>query len=84
MGNPLHMSGEPSEQSARIKRLAERLRSRITAAIEFWDERLTSNEAEQLVDPGSLSRPERRKAVDQTAAMLILESYLNAGAKSPA
>ena len=84
VGNPLHMSGEPSEQSARIKRLAERLRSRITVAIEFWDERLTSNEAEQLVDRDSLPRNERRKAVDQTAAMLILESYLNAGVKSPA
>ena len=84
VGNPLHMSGKKSEQSERIERFAARLRSRTNVVITLWDERLTSVEAEQLVDQHGLSRPEHRRAVDQAAAMLILESYLNATAKSPA
>ena len=83
VGNPLHMSGEQSEQSEKVNRFAERLRSRTSVAIKLWDERLTSNEAEQLVDQDSLSRSEHRKAVDQAAAILILESYLSGLSQGP-
>ena len=88
VGNPLHMSGEQSEQSGQAGRFAARLRARIQAPIELWDERLTSVEAEQSVRQRSgraaASREARKQAVDQAAAVLILESYLNSKAQSSA
>lgn len=88
VGNPVHMSGEKSEQSESVERLVARLRTRTKAPIELWDERLTSVEAEQTVrQQGGRqtgSREAHRQAVDQAAAVLILESYLNGTAQGPA
>jgi len=42
----------------------------------FWDERLTSAEAERLLRDNGVSLEQRKKAVDRMAAVLLLESYL--------
>ncbi|MDA1314626.1 MAG: Holliday junction resolvase RuvX [Acidobacteria bacterium] len=88
VGNPVHMSGEKSEQSGQVERFAARLHARIKAPIELWDERLTSVEAEQSVRQQSgraaTSREAHRQAVDQTAAVVILESYLNSQSQGSA
>ena len=41
-----------------------------------WDERLTTVEAERVLLQADLSRRKRRRVVDQLAAVLILQSYL--------
>jgi len=80
VGNPIHMSGEKSEQSGKMERFAARLGAQTKVPVELWDERLTSVEAEGWVRRNSprraVSREEHRRAVDQAAAVLILESYL--------
>ncbi len=87
VGNPVHMSGEKSEQSSRVERFAARLRTRTKVPIELWDERLTSVEAEQTIRQQARrrtgTREAHRQAVDQAAAVLILESYLNSTAQGP-
>jgi putative Holliday junction resolvase len=42
----------------------------------YWDERLTSREAERLLREGGATLFESRQAVDRISAILILESYL--------
>ena len=42
----------------------------------LWDESLSSVEAEELLIAQGMSRAKRREKIDQTAAALILESYL--------
>lgn len=76
LGNPVQLSGEKSEQSIKVERFAERLKRYCGVETRMWDERLTSVEAEQLVRGRQLQGEERAMAIDQVAAVLILESYL--------
>ena len=78
IGRPLHMSGSESRQSEYTREFAERLGEYVHLPIVFWDERLTSAEAERLMREAGASLEQRRKAVDQMAAVLLLESYLGA------
>jgi putative pre-16S rRNA nuclease len=49
VGRPLHMSGTPSRQSEYTEEFAQRLVSRTGRALTYWDERLTTAEAERLL-----------------------------------
>ena len=76
IGRPLHMSGDESRQSAYTDEFAERLRGMFELPIVFWDERLTSAEAERMLRQAGASTDQKKKAVDRLAAMLLLQSYL--------
>lgn len=78
VGRPLHMSGDESRQSVYTAEFAERLREKTGIPVTYWDERLTSLEAERVLRETRASLERRKKAVDQLAAMLLLESYLDA------
>ena len=45
----------------------------------FWDERLTSKEAERVLKQSGISIEKRAKAIDRLAAVILLASYLDAG-----
>jgi putative Holliday junction resolvase len=77
VGNPLHMDGRPSAQSQKIARFARKLHEATHLRVTFWDERLTSFAAEQHLEEMGLNWRKRREHVDQVAAMLILQSYLD-------
>ena len=77
VGQPLHMDGKPSTQSAKVERFAEELRKVVDVPIVFWDERLTSFEAEQHLEEMGLNWRRRREHVDKIAAMIILQNYLD-------
>jgi putative Holliday junction resolvase len=70
IGNPLHMRGTESRQSEYTREFAERLAAHLALPLIFWDERLTSAEAERMLRESGASLEERKKAV------LLLESYL--------
>jgi putative holliday junction resolvase len=76
IGRPLHMSGEASAQSKKVEAFAEKLRDKLQRPIHWVDERLTSWQANELLDERGLSRTERKGKVDEIAAVLILEAYL--------
>jgi putative holliday junction resolvase len=76
VGRPLHMSGDPSRQSEYTEEFAQRLSAESGRQVTYWDERLTSAEAERLLKQAGASIDQRRKAVDRMAAVLLLESYL--------
>ena len=84
IGEPLHMDGRPSDQSTKIARFAEALRKVIDVPIIFWDERLTSFEAEQHLEQMGMNWRQRRVHVDKIAAMIILQNYLDSRAGHPA
>jgi putative Holliday junction resolvase len=77
VGRPLHMSGDESRQSEYTREFAERLATHVGLPVVFWDERLTSAEAERLMRAAGASLAQRKQAVDQMSAMLLLESYLH-------
>jgi putative holliday junction resolvase len=76
VGSPLHMSGSESRQSEYTREFAERLGHYLELPVVFFDERLTSVEAERLMRDSGASLEERKNAVDRVAAMLLLQSYL--------
>jgi putative Holliday junction resolvase len=83
IGQPLHMDGTPSGQSGRVARFSEELHKVLDLPIVFWDERLTSFEAEQHLEQMGMNWRERRKHVDRVAAMIILQNYLDSRAGHP-
>lgn len=76
VGNPLHLSGESSPQAARNQAFAAGLGELTGLPIHLWDERLTSHEAHQILYEAGHARQKHRKVVDQVAATLILQSFL--------
>lgn len=77
VGEPRHMSGDQSRQSEYTREFAERLAKRTGLEVRFWDERLTSVQAERVLKESGISIEKRARSVDRLAAVLLLESYLD-------
>ena len=78
VGNPLHLSGDISPQARRVQEFAEALQNSTGLPVHLWDERLTSRAAEELLDAQGVARGPGRKAIlDQAAAVVILQGWLN-------
>jgi len=76
VGNPLHLSGSESRQATYIREFSERLGRYLNLPVLYWDERLTSVEAERVLRQSGASFEQRKKSVDRIAAVLLLENYL--------
>lgn len=83
VGNPVHLSGDESPQAERTRDFAGQLGALTGLPIHYWDERLTSHEAHQILYQAGHKRQEHRRIVDQVAATLILQDFLEAGNKGP-
>jgi len=77
VGNPVHLSGESSPQAAKTQDFAAQLGKLTGLPIHLWDERLTTREAHHILYEAGHARQEHRKVVDQVAATLILQSFLD-------
>lgn len=77
VGNPVHLSGEPGPQAAKTQAFAAELGAFTGLPIHLWDERLTSREAHQILYEAGQPRQQHRRVVDQVAATLILQSFLD-------
>ena len=77
VGNPLHLSGELSPRAAKTHEFAAELGALAEVPIHLWDERLTTREAHQVLYEAGHDRKQHRRIVDQVAATLILQSFLD-------
>ena len=77
VGNPMHMSGEVSPQAEKIQLFAAELGELAGLPIHLWDERLTSHEAHRILYEAGHKRQNHRRVIDQVAATLILQSFLD-------
>ena len=82
VGQPLHMNGKESPQSQKVARFVDELHKVLDLPVIFWDERLTSFEAEQHLEQMGLNWRQRREQVDKIAAMIILQNYLDSRPRS--
>ena len=82
VGLPLRLSGAESAQTEKVTAFAEELRSRFSLPVHMWDERLTSVEAHRLMREADVSLDRQKAAVDRMAAVLILQSFMDARALS--
>jgi putative Holliday junction resolvase len=77
IGLPLMLSGEIGIQAEKVQKFANRLKQEARIPIHLWDERLTTVEAEDILRDAGKPRNKRRQVIDQVAAVLILDEYLN-------
>ena len=77
VGLPLRMSGETGTQSGKVEEFAGALRVRFKLPVHLFDERLTSAEANRVLDQTEMSDRRRKEVVDQLAAVLILQGFLD-------
>ena len=78
MGLPLRLDGSEGEAARRVRALAAQLGERCALPIVLWDERLSTRAAERALREGGVRGPRQRALVDQVAAALLLQSYLDA------
>lgn len=79
-GLPLSLDGTEGPQSDKVREFVETLRRRLKIKVEMWDERFSTREAERTLIAADMSRARRREIIDQMAAVLILQTYLDARA----
>ena len=77
VGLPLTMKGEMGDQATLVMAFVENLRSHLSCSVETVDERLTTVEGERALLRMDASRQTRKRLIDQVAAQLILQTYLN-------
>jgi putative holliday junction resolvase len=78
IGLPLRMSGAGGTQSEKMQAFAEEIRRRFRLPVHLWDERLSSAQANRLLRETDMSIKRRGQVVDQMAAVLILQSWMDA------
>jgi putative Holliday junction resolvase len=77
VGLPISLDGTLGPAARKMLEFVEQLRARVTIPVETCDERLTTVEAESLLIQADTRRAKRRQVIDQVAACLILQDYLN-------
>jgi putative Holliday junction resolvase len=80
VGLPLRLSGAEGTQSEKMRLFADLLKTHFRLPVHLWDERWTSTEANRLLRETDLSIKKRGQAVDRMAAILILQSWMEAQA----
>jgi len=77
IGLPLEMSGNKGSIALDTEEFAETLKKEANVEIVFVDERLSSVEAEEQLKLTVKSWEKRKQLLDQVAASIILQSYLD-------
>ena len=78
-GLPRNMDGTQGFQVEKVKEFAAKLEE-LGLVIEYYDERMTTMLAESALLEANMRREDRKKKVDMVAAVVILQSYLDARA----
>jgi putative Holliday junction resolvase len=77
VGLPLNMNGTEGPQATRTRAFAQAVAEATGLPMEFWDERLSTREAERRLVERDVRRGARRGRVDGFAAAIILQGYLD-------
>lgn len=77
LGLPKHMNDDIGDRAEKSIAFGEMLKRRTGLEVVMWDERLTTVEAEQTLIECNVRREDRKKYVDQIAAVFILQGYMD-------
>lgn len=86
VGHPVNMDGSEGEMAIKIRGFAERLMAHLGEdgpPVQLWDERLSTEVAEGVLEERGIGWRERKSVVDQVAAAVILQEYLDAVSEYP-
>lgn len=77
LGYPKHMNNSEGDRCEKTKEFMDWLIRRTALPVELWDERLTTVAARRAMDEGGMEKEKQEEYVDEIAAMLILQGYLD-------
>ena len=83
VGIPRHMSGSFGPAAQEAKAFCESLRSRVGCEVVEWDERLTTVAAQRALHETGRNSRTSRDVIDQVAAQMILQGYLDRLQQTP-
>jgi putative holliday junction resolvase len=77
VGLPRNMNGTYGPAAEKAREFVAALKLVLTVPIHTWDERLTTVQANRFLIETGMRREKRKERVDQTAAAILLQSYLD-------
>lgn len=77
IGLPVNMDGTEGPMAEKVRSFGEKLATRSGVTTVYWDERLSTASAQRLLIEADVSRSRRKQTVDQMAAAIILQNYLD-------
>ena len=77
LGLPKNMNNTEGERVEKTQAFGEMLERRTGLPVHYWDERLTTVAAEQILMESGVRRENRKAVIDKVAAGLILQGYLD-------
>lgn len=77
LGYPKHMNGDVGEKALLCEDFKQKLESRLNIDVVLVDERWTTKLATNRLLEFDMSRNKRKKIIDQMAAVVILQNYLD-------
>jgi putative pre-16S rRNA nuclease len=81
VGLPVHLSGSESQKSTEARAFGAWLGEATGVAVEYFDERFTTSEADELLASVKFTKKQRQARRDQLAAQIMLAAYLEAGGR---
>jgi putative Holliday junction resolvase len=78
VGFPKNMNGTVGPRGEASQHFADWIENEFDIPARLWDERLTTMAAERVLLDADMSRKKRKKVIDKMAAVMILQSYLDA------
>jgi putative Holliday junction resolvase len=77
LGLPLDLAGKEGPSARRVRELGQGLAEHLDCPVRYWDERFSTAQAERALLEGDVKRERRKQLIDQIAAAVILQSFLD-------
>lgn len=84
VGLPINMDGTEGQQAKIARGFGDALQKTTGKPVHYFDERLSSSAAQELLQPAELTRKKRKARLDAVAAQVILQGFLNSPASDEA
>ncbi len=81
VGLPVHLDGRESQKSGEARQFGQWLSGVTGVAVEYFDERFTSAEAEQFLTAAKMTNKRRKQRIDMVAAQIMLTAFLESGGR---
>lgn len=83
VGYPRNMDGSAGPMALEVEKFSDKLRAHVSIPVEFWDERLTTSQAEQALLAADVRRDRRKELRDSMSASILLQSYMEFRKSNP-
>jgi putative Holliday junction resolvase len=77
VGMPRNMNGTYGPSAEKVRQFIVVLKAAVAVPLVAWDERLTSAQANRVLDEANVSHEKRKHSIDMMAAGILLQSYLD-------